>query len=154
MPFLASVEYVSWIICMCRKVGSLHHALSLSMYMCKSGLEAHMSLRNCMVWMLLEVGSVCHVQQVVDKLGFWDDYLWNAVIVGYAKSGELQHAYDLYQMIWEDGTLRPTSYTFVALLKSCIKMKDIKRGHKLHTEIAKLGFLETDIFIGSTLVDM
>eukprot|EP00250_Pteridium_aquilinum_P001831 c12039_g1_i1 orf=518-874(+) len=41
---------------------------------------------------------------------------------------------------------------FVALLKDCTMLKDIKRGGKLHAEITKHG-LETNIFVGNTLID-
>lgn len=154
MPPLASIEYFSHIMYLCRKDRFPHYTLCLSEHMRKSGLEAHLSLCNCLVLMLLEVGSVCNARQVIDKFGFWDDYLRNAVISGYAKIEALPHAFDLYHMVKENDILCITSYTFVALLKSCTKMKDVKRGHKLHADIAKLGLLETDVFISSTLIDM
>lgn len=122
--------------------------------MCKSGLVAHLSLRNYLVLMLLEIGSVCIAQQVLNKLEFWDDYLRNAVVAGYARIAALQQAFNLYHRLQKNGIICLTSYTFVALMKCCTRMKDIKGGQELHADVAKLGLLETDVYIGSALINM
>ena len=45
-------------------------------------------------------------------------------------------------------------YAFVAALKACAKLKDAKRGVEIHEEVARIGLLETNLFISSTLIDM
>ena len=45
-------------------------------------------------------------------------------------------------------------YAFVAALKACAKLKDAKRGVEIHEEVALIGYLETNLFISSTLIDM
>lgn len=64
------------------------------------------------------------------------------------------HALILYEKMQEDDPLHPNRYTFMALLQACARLEDVERGCKIHAEIERKGFLETDIFIGSSLVDM
>eukprot|EP00250_Pteridium_aquilinum_P016283 c23034_g24_i1 orf=64-771(+) len=126
----------------------LHHA-----FMSQSGLEGHASH---LVLVLIELGSVCHAQQVFDRMAHRDELLWNALIAGYVKHNEPQHALSLYQIMHEkqDHHIRPSAYTLVALLKGCATLKDLNTGHRIHVEIARRGFLENNIFIGCSLVDM
>ena len=49
---------------------------------------------------------------------------------------------------------RPSVRDIVVSLKSCAKVKDLKRGFQIHVEIVRLGLLERNAFIGSALVDM
>lgn len=48
----------------------------------------------------------------------------------------------------------PTGHAFVAMLKACAAHKNLERGCELHVEIARMGILENDAFVGSSLVDM
>ncbi|KAI5068713.1 hypothetical protein GOP47_0017058 [Adiantum capillus-veneris] len=154
IPPLPSIESLLYSMRTCRTDRLPQHALHLSVYMHKTGLEAHFLLRNCLVLMLLDVQCISQAQQLLDRFGFWDNYLWNATTAGYAKIGDIQSAFYLYEAAKEDARLHPSSYTFVALLKCCIKRKTVEIGHKLHSDIAKMGLLEHDVFIGSTLITM
>ena len=48
----------------------------------------------------------------------------------------------------------PNFKAFLALLRACIKIKDLEKGCEIHAEIARTMFLQTNIYIGSSLVDM
>ncbi|KAH7292188.1 hypothetical protein KP509_29G055100 [Ceratopteris richardii] len=50
--------------------------------------------------------------------------------------------------------LRPNAHTFIILLKACAKLNDIEKGIELHKKIAAMDMLETDPFVGSSLVEM
>ena len=54
----------------------------------------------------------------------------------------------------EMNTIRMKEFTFVALLKSCAKHKNLKRGINLHDEIIKKGFLEKSPYIATCLITM
>eukprot|EP00250_Pteridium_aquilinum_P006495 c16404_g2_i2 orf=485-748(+) len=51
-------------------------------------------------------------------------------------------------------SLFSTGHGCVVSLKACAKLRDLKGGLKLHSHVVELGFLETNPFVGSTLVDM
>ncbi|KAI5062550.1 hypothetical protein GOP47_0023089 [Adiantum capillus-veneris] len=45
-------------------------------------------------------------------------------------------------------------FTYVTLLKSCTKRKDLQTGSKLHADIAARGLFGKDVIIGGTLINM
>ncbi|KAH7294369.1 hypothetical protein KP509_28G068600 [Ceratopteris richardii] len=104
--------------------------------------------------MLLEVKCISHAEYVLYNTGRPDNYMWNCVTSAYAKIGDIHTAFDLYQSAKKDSRFCTSSCTYVALLKSCIKTKNIEIGHKLHFDITNLGLLSKDVFIGSTLIAM
>eukprot|EP00250_Pteridium_aquilinum_P019913 c24623_g2_i1 orf=596-1288(+) len=135
----------------CRKEKDPSHALHLHAYLCESGLEAHRSLGNYLVWTLVEVGSMRDAQQVFNKLVLRNEWSWNALISGHVKRGMSQYALTLYQEMTKDDSLHASTDTYVALLQGCVKLKDVKRGLEIHD---RLGALERGLFVGSTLIAM
>ena len=47
----------------------------------------------------------------------------------------------------------PNEHTFVALLKACIKLRDMRTSLHVHVECDSRGFLYNDISLATTLVD-
>ncbi|MCO5575544.1 hypothetical protein L7F22_029345 [Adiantum nelumboides] len=77
---------------------------------------------------------------------------WNAVISRYAKSSQGKRALEVYHEIRQRG-FDPNVVTYLGALKGCASIKDPNPGIVIHSHIVKSG-LETDILMGSTLVDM
>eukprot|EP00250_Pteridium_aquilinum_P019063 c24275_g6_i1 orf=480-1427(+) len=148
-----SIEELLCIVWKCKEAKSLVSALRLHAYMYKIGLEAHRSLGNRLVSMFVTVGSMSYAQKIFDTLVYKSESSWNSLINGYVKCGKPRRALALYENM-QQISLPPSRHTFVALLKACTKLKDVERGNELHAEIAKHGLLRTDLFVGSTLVDM
>eukprot|EP00250_Pteridium_aquilinum_P000185 c1020_g1_i1 orf=3-662(-) len=151
---LPSVEELTSILLKCSKGRNLAHALRMQAYLGDLGLEAHASLGNCLVFVLVQVESICHAEQVFDRLLLRDKRSWNSLIIGHAKYGDPQHALALYQLMLENDSLDPSAYSFIALLKVCSALNDLERGQELHIEIARRNLLEQNVFIGSSLVNM
>eukprot|EP00250_Pteridium_aquilinum_P021347 c25097_g10_i1 orf=506-814(+) len=96
---------------------------------------------------------LCHAQQVFGRVASRDRFLCS-LITGFVKRGEPCRALILYQKMQDDNSLHPIGSTFVALLKACSMLRDLKRGCELHADISKKGLLERDAFVCSSLVDM
>ena len=47
----------------------------------------------------------------------------------------------------------PNEHTFVALLKACIRLRDMKTSLHVHVECDSRGFLHSDISLATTLAD-
>eukprot|EP00250_Pteridium_aquilinum_P015120 c22392_g2_i1 orf=2-871(-) len=148
-----SLEHLALNLCTYSKVSSRFHALYMHAYVCKYGLETHKILGNCLVSMLVDVGSICDAEKTFGKLVYPNSVSWNLLITGYIKCDRLQHALGLFQRMQKHVSLHLTGHNFVALLKACTKHKDLERGLELHGEVARTG-MERDVFVGSTLVDM
>ncbi len=68
------------------------------------------------------------------------------------KSGQAQKALELYrEMQWEG--VRPNALTFVGVLNACASIAALEEGKCAHEQIIQSG-LESDVFVGNSLVDM
>lgn len=152
MPLLhPSVEILACVLHKCRSLGQM---VCVQTYMHQEGLDMHATLTNHLVVMFIEVGSVCHAQQVFESLPYREEPLWSSLIVAFVKYRMADQAFTLYQRMQEEGPLQPSSNAVMALLKACIMVSNLEIGTTLHGEIARRGLLERDIFVGSSLVDM
>jgi len=77
---------------------------------------------------------------------------WNAMVLGHVKCGQGQKALELFQQMQQKG-VRPHSVTFVGVLKACASVAVTEEGRCVHQQIIRSG-LESDVFVGSSLVDM
>eukprot|EP00250_Pteridium_aquilinum_P029983 c40450_g1_i1 orf=238-744(+) len=152
--WLPPVEELGLLLQKCRQERSLEQALRMHTFLCHNGLDVHPLLGNHLVVALVDNGSICHAQHVFDKLTHRRELSWSSLMSGYVKCGESQHALVLYKKMQEGGSLYPSGHALVTLLKACTVLKDIDQGHQLHYEISRQGLLETDTFVGSSLVDM
>eukprot|EP00250_Pteridium_aquilinum_P000607 c10722_g1_i1 orf=102-566(+) len=154
MPLQLSVQYLLHILHKCIVLGGPSHGLRLRAYMRTCGLQAHSSLGNHLVSVLVEAGCVHDAQQVFNNLPHWSNWSWNPLIVGYITHGKPHHALFLYEKMRTKDPAQATAHTLVALLKACTKLKDMERGLEIHADISKMRLLEGNAYIGSTLVDM
>ena len=149
-----SIDSIASLLNKCTNQRLLLPSLWLHAHMHNMGLENHISLGNLLVSLLVEVGRIQEAQQLFDKLFYRNECSWNSLISGYVKHGEPHRALLLYHEMKKDDSLKPSMYTYVALLKACANLKDSKRGCEIHSEITSKSLLETNVFIGSSLLHM
>ncbi|MCO5550677.1 hypothetical protein L7F22_004167 [Adiantum nelumboides] len=147
-----SVEVLLHILQKCRESKSPVLAKRLLTYFRNNGLQDHALVGNRLVPALVDCGSILEAEFTFKGLTHKNEHSWTSLIVWHARGGHFQHALKLYQTMQEDG-VHPSSFTFVALLKSCAKSHNIISGRQIHADIVQKGF-DTDTFVGSTLIDM
>ncbi|XP_024989028.1 pentatricopeptide repeat-containing protein At2g39620 [Cynara cardunculus var. scolymus] len=81
--------------------------------------------------------------------------LWNSIIKAHIRSNQHQEAILMYNKLLNTDSFagQPDKYTYTFVLKACTHLLDIEDGILLHEEIVNRG-LESDVFIGTGLVDM
>ena len=83
-----------------------------------------------------------------------------SLINQYIKRGKFNNALSLYQTMSKSElhysyiNVPLDGHTYVDLIKVCIEMKDIELGHQIHINVCKLGLIQFDVFVGSTLVSI
>jgi pentatricopeptide repeat protein len=77
---------------------------------------------------------------------------WNALIAGCAQNGYGEEALKLYRQMPLTG-LMPNPDTVASVLLACGNLAALEWGKEIHEEIIRRGF-QSDIFVGSALVDM
>ncbi|XP_024537528.1 putative pentatricopeptide repeat-containing protein At3g01580 [Selaginella moellendorffii] len=127
-------------------------------------LEAFVA--NSLVRMFAKCGSMADARHVFDKLPLPDVASQNALIQGYAENGQGEVALELFESL-RQRSYRPSSRSFVAVLKACIdlaakeeaklvdgrpvKSDSLGKGVEIHVLAGKLGCLGS-IFVLNSLI--
>ncbi|XP_072955827.1 pentatricopeptide repeat-containing protein At3g22150, chloroplastic [Typha angustifolia] len=81
-----------------------------------------------------------------------DQVTWNAMIAGYTQSRQPEQAISLFRAMLE-GKRGPNSVTLSSLLPACDPVGGIQAGKQIHG-FAIRRYLDTNLFVGTALVDM
>ncbi|XP_059285449.1 pentatricopeptide repeat-containing protein At1g74600, chloroplastic [Lycium ferocissimum] len=93
-----------------------------------------------------------------DGLRVFYDYLcdnvvcWNAIISGAVKNREYWVALDIFSRMW-GGFWKPNEFTIPSVLNACVSLLELRFGKMVHGAAIKCG-LETDVFVGTSIVDL
>ncbi|KAH7441550.1 hypothetical protein KP509_03G043000 [Ceratopteris richardii] len=81
---------------------------------------------------------------------------WDALIVAYVKHHEPKHALSLYLQMHRNrnNSICLSDYAVVALLKACASLKDVQTGYVLHMKAVHVGLLESNTYVGCSMIDM
>ncbi|KAL5784620.1 hypothetical protein ACOSQ2_007012 [Xanthoceras sorbifolium] len=92
------------------------------------------------------------VRKVFEEMPTRDLVSWNTVIVGLARSGLYEEA---LKMVREMGNanLKPDTYTLSSVLPIFAEHVDVIKGKEIHGYAIRHG-LDTNVYIGSSLIDM
>ena len=108
---------------------------------------------SSLIDMYVKCGSITKAQEVFNSLSCRDTTLWNVLITGYIEHGWNEGALGLYdKMKYED--IVPNSITFLCFLKACKSIRDIEKGQEIHSEIGRRGMMDSNLSLGSAMVDM
>ncbi|KAH7289064.1 hypothetical protein KP509_31G055900 [Ceratopteris richardii] len=102
--------------------------------------------------MLITCGDVYTAQQVFEKLTSQAEHAWTSILHGYVECGEPHLALKAFQHM-KAGRVRPSTHTFVVLIKACEDLRDLERGRELHAVVVCCGY-ETDPFVNNSLLCM
>ncbi|WOL09638.1 pentatricopeptide repeat-containing protein [Canna indica] len=92
------------------------------------------------------------VRMVFDEMPERDVVSWNTLIAGTAENGMYLEALDMVKGMSVAG-LKPDSFTLSSILPIFAEHVDYKKGKEIHG-FAKRHALDSDVFIGSSLIDM
>ena len=116
-------------------------------------LEKDVMLGNGLVDMYARCGALAAAQQVLEELPIRNVVTWSTLIAGYAEHEHYDQALScLEQMQME--RVSPNEITFTSILKSVANIGFTAKGQEIHSQLVKKGYLESDLIVGNTLVDM
>jgi pentatricopeptide repeat protein len=79
-------------------------------------------------------------------------FSWNMKLAKYVKDGQPEKAMQLFQQMQQEGG-SPDKFTFVQVINACCGLGTLEEGRCVHHQMIQSG-LESDVFVGSSLVDM
>eukprot|EP01018_Ginkgo_biloba_P009349 Gb_05354 [translate_table: standard] len=124
-------------------------------YIIKSGFQRYASVGNSLLTVHAKCGRVEDARQVFDKMPVRDEFSWNALISGYTQNGYAEEALNLFCQMHSTAHIKPDQLTLASILKAIgsSSLASLENGKVLHANIIKSGY-ESDVFVGSALVDM
>jgi pentatricopeptide repeat protein len=102
--------------------------------------------------MYAKCGSIKDAWRVLNKMPSQNVATWNAMVLGHVKCGQGQKALELFQQMQQEG-VQPDFVIFVAVLNVSASVAALEEGRCAHHQIIQ-SCLESDVFVGSSLVDM
>ncbi|KAG9439565.1 hypothetical protein H6P81_019730 [Aristolochia fimbriata] len=116
------------------------------------GLEEDVFVGSALIKMYADNDSIKEARQVFDKMIQIDIVLWNVMIGGYVKNGDVGEALGLFKKMREAG-INPNTGSFVTFLSVCSSEANIEYGKQLHALAIRCG-LELDASVANTIVSM
>eukprot|EP01018_Ginkgo_biloba_P001597 Gb_35884 [translate_table: standard] len=141
---------ITWnaIIAGCAQNGYLDEALILFQKMPERTTAAW----NAMIAGYAQNGHANEALELFQKMPEPNVVSWTSIIAGYAHNGHDKEALKLFRQMTLAG-VKPNSKTFTSVLPACATLAALEQGKEIHEEIIRSGF-QSDIFVGSALVDM
>ncbi|XP_075092803.1 pentatricopeptide repeat-containing protein At3g14730-like isoform X2 [Nicotiana tabacum] len=119
----------------------------------KLGLEVDLFIGSALLHSYLIYGMVDFALDVFEELLERDDVvLWNAMINGYAQTGEFNSALMVFRWMIEDGVV-PNRFTITGVLSALANYGEVYNGKVIHGFVIKKGF-DLGVAISNALIDM
>ena len=145
------VTYMS-ILNACASPAALERGKEVHAHICDNGLQCNVRIGTALVNMYARCGSIRSAQVVFDEIGMRDVISWTAMIVGYAKHGHCEEAFDVFRQMLRVG-LKPDHITYTSILNACACATALERGKEVHAHIIDTGF-QSHVCVGNALVNM
>ncbi|KAJ7531823.1 hypothetical protein O6H91_14G060500 [Diphasiastrum complanatum] len=143
--------YVS-ILKACRNEKAPELGRVMHRHIVESGYDSDELVGSILIDMYAKWGCIDEAHRVFDRLPKRYTVSWNTLITGYVQNELGQDALQLYERMLQQ-SVKPDGITFVSVLKACSGLGAVDQGKSIHSQIIK-SRLESDVFVGSTLVDM
>eukprot|EP01018_Ginkgo_biloba_P001467 Gb_24928 [translate_table: standard] len=164
-------------------MAALDQGMELHEEIIRSGFLSDIFVGNALVDMYAKCGSIEYARNIFDKMHQRDVISWTAMIAGYAQNGYVEEALKLFRKMPERNVVswtaliagyaqngsseealtifrqmqlacvKPNSKTFASVLPACATMAALEQGKEIHEVVIRTGF-ESDVFVGSALIDM
>ncbi|KAJ7542549.1 hypothetical protein O6H91_09G000100 [Diphasiastrum complanatum] len=136
----------------CASLAALEQGKQLHSDIIKRGFQSDVIVGSTLVDMYAKCGCTDDARELFNNMSERDVVSWNAMIAGYAQNGLGKEALALYKQMKQEG-VQPNKVTFTCVLSACASLAVLEQGKQLHSDIIKRG-LQSDVIVGSTLVDM
>ncbi|KAJ8899260.1 hypothetical protein K2173_017292 [Erythroxylum novogranatense] len=136
---------------------SLHSLSELSHQLHALMLKYHImdesAVENALLACYGKCGEMSECEKIFSRMSDRrDNVSWNSMISGYIHSELLSEAMDIVWFMMQRGQ-QLDSFTFATVLSACASVATLERGMEVHA-CAIRACLESDVVIGSALVDM
>ncbi|KAH7292708.1 hypothetical protein KP509_29G082000 [Ceratopteris richardii] len=108
---------------------------------------------NALVDMYMKCGMSLKAREVFKCNPVRDVVSWTSLVVGCIMEGQCEEAMNCFKQMQSEG-FQPNAISFTCMLNACSYTNAVKEGRALHAEIEKKGLHESDLLVGTALVNM
>eukprot|EP00246_Nothoceros_aenigmaticus_P002176 TRINITY_DN12981_c0_g2_i2.p1 TRINITY_DN12981_c0_g2~~TRINITY_DN12981_c0_g2_i2.p1 ORF type:complete len:312 (-),score=45.38 TRINITY_DN12981_c0_g2_i2:451-1299(-) len=112
-----------------------------------------LSLGNALIDMYSKCGSMADALQIFELWPTKHSVAWNALIAGYARQGESETVFSLFERMMLEG-IHPTSVTLVSVLTACSHMGLVDKGQQYFNAMSSDYGINPTIEHYSCMVDL
>lgn len=131
---------------------SASEALIIHSHIIKTGTCQDLFLMTSLINVYSKCGEMDYAKGVFDGLPVKNVVTWTALITGYVRNSQPEHAIPVFVELLEAGRY-PTNYTLGAVLSACSSLYAIELGKQIHGYIIKYD-IESDTSIGNSLCSL
>eukprot|EP01018_Ginkgo_biloba_P010718 Gb_14382 [translate_table: standard] len=136
----------------CAILADLKQGMVIHGYIIKTGLVSNVFVASALTDTYSKCGRVEDARDVFENISQRNVFSWTSMIAGLAHNGFGDEALKFFRQMLCKG-VEPNSVTIASLLPACAYVAALEQGKEVHAYIIRRGF-ETDVFVGSALVDM
>ncbi|KAL4194156.1 hypothetical protein AMTRI_Chr05g67260 [Amborella trichopoda] len=132
------------------------HIIGESIHGCivKLGFDWDVFVCGSLIDMYAKCSFLEEARVVFDTMDFRDLVSWNTMITGYAQNDLGEEALELFSRLQIEGFV-PNQFTYASIFKALAGIGDGHGyGRCFHAQVIKAGWLSSDVFVGTALVDM
>ncbi|XP_031249489.1 pentatricopeptide repeat-containing protein At2g03880, mitochondrial-like [Pistacia vera] len=119
----------------------------------KTKFQSNMHVGSSLIEAYNSCGSMEDAETVFSQMSAVDVVAWNSMIKAYSQNGYPRKAIILFQKMVEQG-IKPTNYTFLAVLSACSHSGLVQEGHKLFESMEKDYGIQPEETHYSCMVDL
>ncbi|XP_031504971.2 pentatricopeptide repeat-containing protein At4g21300 isoform X2 [Nymphaea colorata] len=127
--------------------GRFVHRLLVSM-----GFDGDLFVGSSLIKIYAENNCLQDARQVFDKISERDCVLWNVMIDGYARNGDVLGALELFNVM-RSSEVRHNSVTFLCVLSMLTSMMELQGGMQIHGLAIRCGF-DLEVSVANALLTM
>lgn len=137
----------------CTSLEGLEEGCQIHGYAIKTGFEEDTSVRISLIRLYAKIGDVSSAQSVYDRSAFCDVILCTAMIGGYAQTGRMELAIEIFLQMLAEFEILPNEFTFANVIAACADVGDCRCGTCFHAFAFKTGHAYI-VHVEGALIDM
>lgn len=145
-------DYYCSLLRECLKMEAVPEAKQVHAHTIQTGFISGVSIATFLLTIYSKWGCLEDARQLFDGMPERNLVSWTAMIAGYVRRGMNEEAWMLFSTMQLTG-IQPNEFIFATVLPVCANLVSLQRGKVIHQSVIR-GGLESDVYVGSALVDM
>ncbi|XP_031477883.1 pentatricopeptide repeat-containing protein At4g14170 [Nymphaea colorata] len=131
---------------------NLSLGLQIHGFCSKAGFERNLYVASALVFLYAGLGRIVDARKLFDEMPVRDSVLWTTMVSGYAQSGLVEEAVEIYRAMAAEN-LELDEVVMVSLLLACSQLGCLRHGRSVHGWVVRR-FSRWGLSLGNALLDM